>query len=377
MAMSLLASIARAAEGSAWDPSRLWRSSTCSVDTFARRDVAFLVARAARPMRRRTWGRRQMKQRIAVVLSMGLLCGVPAFAQEKPGTTRPQDLATRNAWWREARFGMFIHFGAYAVPARGEWVQSNERLSAEKYLPYVESFRPVGLRRAGLGAPRQGGGHEVRGPHRQAPRRLLSLRFRPHRLQDLHAFRRARPRPRVPRRLPGRGASRGPLLLPHRLAPPRLPERGQPPHARRRGLREDAPAVGPLPRVHARPGGGARDALRPAGPALARLLVRRVPGREVGRQQARFDGPQAPARHPHQQPSRHEQRRRREPRAASGPGGTSRLRSRVFPTGGSSTPAAFPCPGRPASPSTTTGATTPATRSGSPPNWWSTPSSRP
>jgi hypothetical protein len=37
----------------------------------------------------------------------------------------------RNAWWREARFGVFIHFGAYAVPARGEWVQSNERLSVE------------------------------------------------------------------------------------------------------------------------------------------------------------------------------------------------------------------------------------------------------
>jgi hypothetical protein len=35
------------------------------------------------------------------------------------------------------------HFGAYAVPARGEWVQSNERLSVEKSRPYVESFRPV------------------------------------------------------------------------------------------------------------------------------------------------------------------------------------------------------------------------------------------
>ena len=27
---------------------------------------------------------------------------------------------TRMTWWREARFGMFIHWGLYAIPA-GEW----------------------------------------------------------------------------------------------------------------------------------------------------------------------------------------------------------------------------------------------------------------
>ncbi|MCR5838563.1 MAG: alpha-L-fucosidase, partial [Kiritimatiellae bacterium] len=27
-------------------------------------------------------------------------------------------------WWTDARFGMFIHFGLYAVPARHEWVKS-------------------------------------------------------------------------------------------------------------------------------------------------------------------------------------------------------------------------------------------------------------
>ena len=28
----------------------------------------------------------------------------------------------RLKWWQEARFGMFIHWGIYAVPARMEWV---------------------------------------------------------------------------------------------------------------------------------------------------------------------------------------------------------------------------------------------------------------
>lgn len=48
----------------------------------------------------------------------------------------------RTRWWRDARFGMFIHFGVYAVPARGEWVQSNERIPAEDYRKYVDAFLP-------------------------------------------------------------------------------------------------------------------------------------------------------------------------------------------------------------------------------------------
>ena len=34
----------------------------------------------------------------------------------------------RMQWFVQARFGMFIHWGLYAVPARGEWVRSNERM---------------------------------------------------------------------------------------------------------------------------------------------------------------------------------------------------------------------------------------------------------
>ena len=45
-----------------------------------------------------------------------------------------EELDARLAWWREARFGMFIHWGLYAVPTgtyqgqqereTGEWIQS-------------------------------------------------------------------------------------------------------------------------------------------------------------------------------------------------------------------------------------------------------------
>ena len=41
------------------------------------------------------------------------------------------------------RFGMFIHWGLYAIPARGEWVKSQERIPDAEYQKYFEAFDPV------------------------------------------------------------------------------------------------------------------------------------------------------------------------------------------------------------------------------------------
>ena len=46
----------------------------------------------------------------------------------------------RTKWFCEARFGMFIHWGIYSVPARGEWVRSVERIPQEDYLEYFNEF---------------------------------------------------------------------------------------------------------------------------------------------------------------------------------------------------------------------------------------------
>ena len=46
----------------------------------------------------------------------------------------------RVEWFRNARFGMFIHWGLYSIPGRGEWVRSNEQMPEEDYLPYFERF---------------------------------------------------------------------------------------------------------------------------------------------------------------------------------------------------------------------------------------------
>ncbi len=49
----------------------------------------------------------------------------------------------RTRWFLQDRFGMFIHFGLYAIPARGEWVRSTEQISVEDYQPFFDEFNPT------------------------------------------------------------------------------------------------------------------------------------------------------------------------------------------------------------------------------------------
>ena len=48
----------------------------------------------------------------------------------------------RMQWWTEARFGMFIHFGLYALPAKHEWQKSIARIPDAKYDAYFRNFNP-------------------------------------------------------------------------------------------------------------------------------------------------------------------------------------------------------------------------------------------
>lgn len=45
-------------------------------------------------------------------------------------------------WFIHDRFGMFIHFGLYALPARHEWIKKRELISEEKYQVYFDHFNP-------------------------------------------------------------------------------------------------------------------------------------------------------------------------------------------------------------------------------------------
>jgi len=61
----------------------------------------------------------------------------------------------RMDWWRDARFGMFIHWGVYSVPAGtcngerigggGEWIMNNGKIPIADYEKFAARFDPIGF----------------------------------------------------------------------------------------------------------------------------------------------------------------------------------------------------------------------------------------
>lgn len=68
---------------------------------------------------------------------------------DAPAATTEQD--RRMAWWRDARFGMFLHWGLYAIPAgawdgntdHGEWIRTTARIPLDTYAELQPRWDPV------------------------------------------------------------------------------------------------------------------------------------------------------------------------------------------------------------------------------------------
>ncbi|MHC5068176.1 MAG: alpha-L-fucosidase [Planctomycetota bacterium] len=82
---------------------------------------------------------------LAAVEGHGVTVG-PTTGSDRVETPAERD--ARMAWWREAKFGMFIHWGIYAVPAGvygektgyGEWILRNSEMSVAEYKAYADGF---------------------------------------------------------------------------------------------------------------------------------------------------------------------------------------------------------------------------------------------
>src|SRR5215469_2177108 len=75
--------------------------------------------------------------RIAFIATCLSICS--PFAARADDT----DAAPRVGWWRDAKFGLFIHWGIYAIPGRGEWVQWNEQIPVQEYARLADRFDPT------------------------------------------------------------------------------------------------------------------------------------------------------------------------------------------------------------------------------------------
>jgi alpha-L-fucosidase len=95
-----------------------------------------------------------------LALTLALLCGIgrlsanEALASEPvTASETPEQHHARMQWWREARFGMFIHWGIYSVPAGtwrgekvpgiGEWIMNRGKIPVADYAKFAEQFNPV------------------------------------------------------------------------------------------------------------------------------------------------------------------------------------------------------------------------------------------
>jgi len=88
-----------------------------------------------------------MKKIITTVLLVSVLFPVISFSQSETKTQHDK----RMQWWRDARFGMFIHWGLYSVPAGewngktgyGEWIRTSAEIPLDTYNRFREQFNPV------------------------------------------------------------------------------------------------------------------------------------------------------------------------------------------------------------------------------------------
>ena len=64
----------------------------------------------------------------------------PSAALSKPGP--PPGHERRIQWWREAKFGMFIHWGIYSLLGRDAWAMGDEDIPLHEYEQYARDFQP-------------------------------------------------------------------------------------------------------------------------------------------------------------------------------------------------------------------------------------------
>ena len=60
----------------------------------------------------------------------------PVLARDETPPAR----AARMKWFHDARFGIFIHWGVYSVPARGEWYMNNAKVPEATYRAFAKDF---------------------------------------------------------------------------------------------------------------------------------------------------------------------------------------------------------------------------------------------
>ncbi len=65
-----------------------------------------------------------------------------SFGRAAPAAEIPS-LDQRAAWFREARFGLFVHWGVYSLVGKGEWLQETAKIPTKEYVKLYPQFNPA------------------------------------------------------------------------------------------------------------------------------------------------------------------------------------------------------------------------------------------
>ena len=76
----------------------------------------------------------------------------PASASPS-ATSPPPGHERRIQWWRDAKFGMFVHWGVYSLLGRDAWAMGDEDIPVSEYEPLRQAVSAPAERRPRLGAP--------------------------------------------------------------------------------------------------------------------------------------------------------------------------------------------------------------------------------
>jgi alpha-L-fucosidase len=84
--------------------------------------------------------------RWALVFAAAILCvvtaGAPLAVGQESYTAAPENLKAR-AWFQDAKFGLFIHWGVYSVLGDGEWVMETRPINGRDYAKLPNFFNPT------------------------------------------------------------------------------------------------------------------------------------------------------------------------------------------------------------------------------------------
>ncbi len=87
--------------------------------------------------------------RVGALLIAGVLLGAPLRTAASQEVSIPAERIAAREWFRDARFGMFIHWGVYSLLGQGEWVMQNRNIPVGTYEWLASTFNPVKFDAAG------------------------------------------------------------------------------------------------------------------------------------------------------------------------------------------------------------------------------------